>query len=75
MGILDSNPSEWLNKTQKKLTKSEIQEIENLINSRNLARQNSDFKLADEIREQLTKKGVILEDNLEKTNWKLLDGQ
>ena len=31
MGILDSNPSEWLNKTQKKLTKSEIQEIENLI--------------------------------------------
>ena len=45
-----------------------------LINNRNLARQDSNFELADEIREQLRKKGVVLEDVEKESKWKLNNG-
>jgi len=45
-------------------------EIEKLINDRNHARENKNFDLADEIRDQLIKKGIVLEDQDGKTIWK-----
>ena len=45
-------------------------EIEKLINDRNDARRNKKFDLADEIRDQLLKKGIVLEDLDGKTIWK-----
>ena len=45
--------------------------IESLINERNEARKNKDFQRADEIRNMLTKEGVILEDTKDGTRWKI----
>ena len=45
-------------------------EIEKLISDRNEARRNKKFDLADEIRDQLLKKGIVLEDLDGKTIWK-----
>ena len=36
-----------------------------------LAKQKGDFKLADQIRNELLDKGVIIEDQRGKTTWKL----
>lgn len=47
-----------------------IEEIEKLISDRNDARENKNFDLADEIRDQLEKKGIVLEDLDGKTIWK-----
>ena len=40
------------------------------IAARSSAKQNGDFKLADQIRDELLDKGVIIEDQKEKTTWK-----
>lgn len=50
------------------------EEIERLIKLRQEARKNKNFKLADEIREELDKKGIILEDRKEGTLWKIKEG-
>ncbi|MDP2911285.1 MAG: cysteine--tRNA ligase [Candidatus Omnitrophota bacterium] len=46
-------------------------EIENLINLRNTARKNKDFKEADKIRKELEEKGIILEDTKDGTTWRV----
>jgi cysteinyl-tRNA synthetase len=45
-------------------------EIKKLIQSRESARKKKDFKTADQIRDQLEKKGIILEDTQEGVKWK-----
>jgi len=45
-------------------------EIEELIERRQEARRNKDFKLADEIRDLIISKGVILEDTREGVKWR-----
>ena len=45
-------------------------EIEKLISNRNDARERKNFDLADEIRDQLITKGIVLEDLDGKTIWK-----
>ena len=46
------------------------EDIEKLIKDRETARENKDFKKADEIRDYLYLKGIILEDRKEGTVWK-----
>lgn len=46
------------------------EEIEALIEERNEARKNRDFKRADEIRDQLLNMNIILEDTRQGTRWK-----
>ena len=46
------------------------EEIEALIQKRTDAKKNKDFKLADEIRQQLLDKGIVLEDTRQGTKWK-----
>jgi cysteinyl-tRNA synthetase len=55
-----------------KLEKPKIseEEIELWIKRRDLARKQRDFKLADRIRRDLETKGVILEDEKDKTVWR-----
>jgi len=48
----------------------EDQEILALIEERNVSRENRDFKRADEIRDLLDEKGIVLEDSKEGTRWK-----
>ncbi|QBK24905.1 cysteine--tRNA ligase [Ureibacillus thermophilus] len=57
-----------INLAQKKEILDE--EIEKLIEERNIARKNRDFKRADEIRDQLLKMNIILEDTRQGTRWK-----
>jgi len=47
------------------------EEVEELIKKRNEARKNKDFALSDKIREDLTKKGIILEDTAQGVRWSL----
>lgn len=46
------------------------QDIERLIEERQEARKNKDFKKADQIRDELFKMGIILEDTREGVKWK-----
>ena len=46
------------------------EEIENLIEERQAARKAKNFAKADEIRDLLTEKGIILEDTREGVRWK-----
>ena len=46
------------------------EEIQKLIDERNSARKNKDFKRADEIRKILSDKGIVLEDTSHGTRWK-----
>ncbi|MDP2844230.1 MAG: cysteine--tRNA ligase, partial [Acetobacterium sp.] len=44
--------------------------IEDLIEQRQAARKAKDFKRADEIRDELLAKGIVLEDTREGVKWK-----
>ena len=45
-------------------------DIEELIQKRTDAKKNRDFKLADDIRQELLDKGIVLEDTRQGTKWK-----
>ena len=59
-----------LNIVNKKQDDMLDEEIENLIQKRVEAKKNKDFKLADDIRQELLEKGIILEDTRQGTKWK-----
>lgn len=59
-----------LNIVNKKQDNILDEEIENLIQKRSEAKKNKDFKLADDIRQELLEKGIILEDTRQGTKWK-----
>ena len=47
------------------------EEILQKIKERNTARDNKNYQLADEIRNELLDKGVLIEDKDDKTTWKI----
>ena len=57
-------------KLQKRKIRYTETEIINKINLRNKARDNKDYKEADNIRNYLLDKGVLIEDKDGKTSWK-----
>lgn len=61
-----------LNYTSKKIFETELndKEIDEIINKRELARKNKNWKEADKIRDQLKSMGIILEDTSEGIRWK-----
>ena len=69
LGILQQDPVQWL---QGASSEDDISadEIEALIQQRQAAKTARDYARADQIREDLTAAGVILEDSREGTNWK-----
>ncbi|MDB9922859.1 cysteine--tRNA ligase [Candidatus Pelagibacter sp.] len=70
IGLLNETKEEWLNHKKTKVSITE-QEIENKIDLRNIARADKDYKEADNIRDYLLDKGVLIEDKDGKTIWKL----
>jgi cysteinyl-tRNA synthetase len=68
IGLFNEN-EEQFNVLRKK-TKLDVSEIEKLIEQRNLARKDKDFKKADTIRMDLEKNGILIEDLNDKTHWK-----
>lgn len=59
-----------LNVVNKKQDDMLDEEIEALIQKRTEAKKNRDFKLADEIRDELLEKGIILEDTRQGVKWR-----
>jgi cysteinyl-tRNA synthetase len=76
LGILGSQPAEWLERVRMAgLAGLDIskEEIETLINERLVARQNRNFERGDQIRSELEERGIELLDSREGTSWKLKD--
>jgi cysteinyl-tRNA synthetase len=73
-GLFRDDSESYLNEQRKaglkKLTVSE-EEILKLIEERNAARKEKNWKRADEVRNELLAKGIVLEDTPSGTNWKL----
>jgi len=69
VGLLESNKKEWMDFKKNKSLLSE-KEILLKINERNKAREDKKYKLADQIRNELLDKGVLIEDTDGKTTWK-----
>ena len=69
IGLLSENNEKWQKYKKDKASISEI-EIKNKIELRNKARENKDYKEADQIRNELLDKGVLIEDKDGKTLWK-----
>ncbi|MBS0288522.1 MAG: cysteine--tRNA ligase [Proteobacteria bacterium] len=65
LGILERSPDAYLQGEQEDKT-----EIEALIKARNEARDGKNWQKADEIRQQLTNLGVVLEDTAKGTIWR-----
>ena len=59
-----------LNVVNKKQDDMLDEEVEKLIETRTQAKKNKDFKLADEIRDELLNKGIILEDTRQGVKWR-----
>ncbi len=69
IGLFDLTKDEW--EEFKKEDKDISEEfIEKKIKERLAAKQKGDYKLADKIRVELARKGVIIEDKKEQTTWK-----
>ncbi|MGI9214610.1 MAG: CysS/YqeB C-terminal domain-containing protein, partial [Gammaproteobacteria bacterium] len=71
---LIEDPEEFLCQSSKNFKPNSnvlaTQEIEELIAKRNLARKTKDWKLADLIRQDLAKQGILLEDQGGQTTWR-----
>ena len=65
---MQEDPNIWLGYNQ--TANPEKEEIEGLINQRNEARCDKDFKLADEIRDKLKQQGIEIEDTKSGTIWR-----
>jgi cysteinyl-tRNA synthetase len=69
IGLLNETKEEWLS-YKKDSASIAVTEIESKINLRNKARANKDYEEADNIRNSLLDKGVLIEDKDGKTIWK-----
>ena len=69
VGLLNEDDEQWKKYKKDKASISE-KEINSRIDLRNKARANKDYKEADRIRDELSDKGVLIEDKNGKTLWK-----
>ena len=69
IGLMNENSEQW-NEFKKNRVSITESEIENLLSSRDKARENKNYKEADRIRDELLDKGVLIEDKDDKTQWK-----
>ena len=70
IGILNQTKKEWLDFKKKKSLITE-EDILAKIRLRNKARESKNYKKADNIRDELLDKGVLIEDKDGKTSWKI----
>ncbi|WP_413662528.1 cysteine--tRNA ligase [Microbulbifer sp. CNSA002] len=70
LGILQQDPEAWFKQARGGDEGISAEEVEALIEERAQSKKNRDFARADEIREELKSKGVVLEDSREGTKWR-----
>jgi len=73
LGLLQQDPETWFKQAS---GANEIDEarIEALLEERRAARASRDFKRADEIRDELTAMGIVIEDGAQGTRWSVVKG-
>jgi cysteinyl-tRNA synthetase len=71
LGLLWDRPSQLLGELTKTPAELDEDELESLIQQRDQARSERDWARADAIREDLSQKGIILEDGPKGTKWRL----
>ena len=74
LGLFNQDPDSYLlnlRSSRAKIKGIISSDIEDKIEERLQARKNKDFAMADSIRDELAKSGVILEDNPEGTDWRI----
>ena len=69
IGLFNEDSKQWDSFKKNKASISE-EEIKKMIDLRNKARENKNYKEADEIRNKLLDKGVLIEDKDDRTLWK-----
>ncbi len=69
IGLMNETSEQWNEFKKNRVSITEF-EIENLLSSRDKARENKNYKEADRIRDELSDKGVLIEDKDGKTLWK-----
>ena len=69
VGLLNESNEQWENYKKNRVPLNES-EIKKMVNLRDKARENKDYKEADRIRDELSDKGVLIEDKDGKTLWK-----
>ena len=72
LGLLSADPNAWFMAEVSDGLSAE--QIETLLAARRAARANRDFKLADQIRDQLVEAGILIEDSAEGTRWRRSTG-
>ena len=72
LGIFKHSPKEWFNE-KIKTSDENMKIIEALIQKRNVARENKNFSLADDLRKQLINLGVEIQDGPKGVKWKWLN--
>ncbi|MCL4322318.1 MAG: cysteine--tRNA ligase [Deltaproteobacteria bacterium] len=74
-GILKANPELFIETNLKDISKISLteEEIQAFIEKRNMLRQKREYKMADEIRNMLLEKGVLLEDSNYGTTFKIIN--
>lgn len=74
MSLFSEPPAQFLQTLDDMLLKQknlERQQINVLVEARSAARSNKDFKLADELREQLQKMGILVQDSVQGSEWEV----
>ncbi|OGR01392.1 MAG: cysteine--tRNA ligase [Deltaproteobacteria bacterium RIFOXYD12_FULL_55_16] len=74
LGLLSQEPTLYLQKEQEKILKTlsvTPEEIEKFITARTMAREEKNWALADEIRDQLLNQGIDLKDGPTGTTWQV----
>ena len=70
LGLFNISKNEWESLKKRNISISENYILEK-IEERNKAKKNGNFSLADKIRNELSSKGILIEDQKEKTVWKI----
>ena len=70
LGLLEEEPSQFFQEIITPPSEINTEEIENMIQKRDEARKTKDWARADSIREELSRKGIILEDGPKGTSWR-----
>ena len=68
LGLLQTDPEQWFSGS---VSEVDASEIDQLIAERLTARANKDWARADEIRDILTAKKVVLQDGADGTQWRI----
>jgi cysteinyl-tRNA synthetase len=71
LGLFEVEPSKFFQEITKTPSEIDTDEIERMIQERRKARNEKDWTKADAIREELSKRGIILEDGPRGTKWRL----